>query len=89
MAVCKNTPCSAQFVQINPGHLFHSAKCKAAWHREQLYKVSVAVTVVQARIMKKGINATVRIEHKDREQLAKIAIPGAKLFLVEAQEDVS
>ena len=87
MAVCKYLPCSAQFIQANSDHVFHSAKCKAAWHRQRLYKVGVAVTIVQTRVSKKGINTMVRIEHKDREQLAKIAIPGSKLFLVAIEDE--
>jgi len=86
--LCKYTPCSTEFTPVNDGHVFHSRTCKAAWHRDQLFKNAVAVTVVQTRTSKKGINTMVRIEHKDREELAKIAIPGSKLFLIAIEEGV-
>ena len=89
MAVCKYLPCSAQFIQANSDHVFHSAKCKAAWHREQLYKSSVAVTVVQTRTSKRGINTVVKIDQADSDKLAKIAVPGARLLLVAVPEEES
>lgn len=88
MTACKYVPCSAEFAPVNDGHVFHSRACKAAWHRDQLFKNGVPVTVVQIRTSKKGINAMVRIEHKDREELAKIADPGSRLFLIAIEEGV-
>jgi len=76
------------FTPKNAAHVFHDPKCKAAWHRLQPLKSRVAVTTIETKTGKGGIDSIVRVNLDNRKKLAEIFIAGKKYMLVPVNDEL-
>jgi len=85
---CKLDGCNETFTAKNPAHVFHSPKCKAAYHRSQPAHHGVIVTAIESKTGKGGIDSVVRVSLDNRKQMAELFIPGNKYVLVPLNEEL-
>lgn len=74
--------------EIRKKKKFCTPKHKAAFHREKPFKSALQVTVVSTNTDKGGVITTIRTDIRNREQHAKVAIPGTRMYLIPVSDDL-